>query len=87
MMCLPERDGDKLLTLTAAVAHRFNTEAAILDDTISWQAPGEFDDRQKWIIPEVTTGNQKSFWFGFCCCCLFCFVFVATYKNTLKQKN
>lgn len=83
-MCLPERDGDKLLTLTAAVAHRFNTEAAILDDTMSWQAPGEFDDRQKWIIPKVTTGKQKSFWFLLL---LFVLFFVATYKNKLKLKT
>ena len=34
-MYLPVSEGDKHLTLTAAVRHRFNTEAAILDDTIS----------------------------------------------------
>lgn len=28
-ICIPERDGDKHLTLTAAVTHRFHTEAAI----------------------------------------------------------
>lgn len=50
-MYLPKREGDKHLTLTAKVTHRFNTEAAIFGPYHYSAGMGE---RHKRIIPKMT---------------------------------
>ena len=55
-MCLPARDGDKHLTLTAAVTHRFNTEAAIFGRYHFLAGGGGGDER---VIPQVRPDKQN----------------------------